>query len=116
MRKEKVVLLLLFGLLLLLTGLPLRHPRVDQLGTVLHVLSYDSLGMELLERLPGQRAANLHPLGHDRGRDQLVRRDLLHQLVVSGLVEEDEVVELVPRLALRPLLLLGLPATPALLL
>ena len=41
---------------------------------------------------------------------------LLHELVVSGLVEEDEVVELVPRLALRPLLLLGFPATPALLL
>ena len=38
MRKEKVVLLLLFGLLLLLAVLLLRHPRVDQLGTVLHDL------------------------------------------------------------------------------
>ena len=41
---------------------------------------------------------------------------LLHELVVGGLVEEDEVVELVPRLALGPLLLLGLAAAPLLLL
>ena len=33
---------------------------------------------------------------------------LLHELVVGGLVEENQVVQLVPRLALRPLLLLGL--------
>ena len=41
---------------------------------------------------------------------------LLHELVVGGLIEEDEVVELVPRLALGPLLLLGLAAARALLL
>ena len=41
---------------------------------------------------------------------------LLHEFVVGGLVEEDEVVELVPRLALGPLLLLGLAAASLLLL
>ena len=46
----------------------------------------------------------------------LFHAHLLHEFVVGGLVEEDEVVELVPRLALRPLLLLGLAAAPAFLL
>ena len=55
------------------------NARVQEYLQLSH-LSDDSLGMELLERLPGQRAANLHPLGHDRGRDQLVRRDLKMRL------------------------------------
>ena len=46
----------------------------------------------------------------------LFQAHLLHEFVVGGLVEEDEVVELVPRLALRPLLLLGLAASSLLLL
>ena len=58
----------------------------------------------------------LQPFTDDGGGDQLVRGDFLQQLVVGGLVEEDQVVQLVAGLSLGPLLLLGLAAASALLL
>ena len=96
--------------------LVLGDPGVDELCPVLHHLADQTLLAELVQRLPGQRAAHLEPLAHDGRRDQLVGGHLLQQLVVGGLVEEDQVVELVPGLSLGPLLLLGLAAAGALLL
>ena len=58
----------------------------------------------------------LQPFTDDGGGDQLVRGDFLQKLVVGGLVEEDQVVQLVAGLSLRPLLLLGLAASALLLL
>lgn len=60
--------------------------------------------LELLERCPGERAADLEPLADDRGRDQLVTRHLLQQLVIRRLVEQNQVVQLVTHFSLRPLL------------
>ena len=96
--------------------LVLGDPGVDELCPVLHHLADQTLLAELVQRLPGQRAAHLEPLAHDGRRDQLVGGHLLQQLVVGGLVEEDQVVELVPGLSLGPLLLLGLAAAGSLLL
>lgn len=57
------------------------------------------------EGRPGQGASDLQPLGHHGRRDELVVRDFFVQLVISRLVEEDQVVELVPDLSFGPLLL-----------
>lgn len=54
---------------------------------------------------PGQGASDLQPLRHHSGGDELVVRDFFVQLVISRLVEEDQVVELVPHLSFGPLLL-----------
>ena len=78
--------------------------------------SKPTLVLELDEGLAGQRSPDLQPLGNDGGSDQLVGWDLLKQLVVSGLVEEHQVVQLVPGLSLGPLLLLGLATASSLLL
>lgn len=68
---------------------------------------YRTFGEQLLEGVPGQRATDLQSLRHYGGRDELVVGDLLVQLVVCGLVEEDQVVQLIPDLSLGPLLLMG---------
>lgn len=60
---------------------------------------------QFLEGVPGQRATDLQPLRHDGGCDELVVGDFFVQLVVGCLVEEDQVVELIPHLSLGPLLL-----------
>ena len=83
---------------------------------MLHHLPDEALLQQLGQCLPGQGAAHLKALAHDGGRDQLVRGNLLQELVVGGLVEENQVVKLVPGLALGPLLLLGLATAAALLL
>ena len=73
-------LLLSLGLLLLLVlplfVLVLGHPRIDQLRAVLHHLPDQPLCLKLVQGLPRQRPADLHPLGDDRGRDELVGRHL----------------------------------------
>lgn len=66
---------------------------------------YSTFAEQLLEGVSGQRPADLQPLGHDGGGDELVVGDLFVQLVIGGLVEEHQVVELVPHLPLGPLLL-----------
>lgn len=60
---------------------------------------------EFEERRPGQGASDLQPLGHHGRRDELVVRNFFVQLVVRRLVEEDQVVQLVPHLPFGPLLL-----------
>lgn len=60
---------------------------------------------QFLESVPGQRATDLQPLGHDGGGDEFVVGNFFVQLVVGRLVEEDQVVELVPHFSLGPLLL-----------
>ena len=45
-------------------------------------------------------STNLEPLRDDRGCDELVGGHLLVQLVVSVLVEQHQVVELVPGVAI----------------
>ncbi len=120
-RRLLLSLLALSSLRLLLLGVVvavvvLGHPGVDELGPVLHHLPDQPLRLQLVEGLPRERPAHLHPLGDDGRRDQLVRGHLLKHLVVGGLVKEHQVVQLVPGLALRPLLLLGLAARRALLL
>lgn len=64
-----------------------------------------TFGEQFLQSVPGQGAADLQPLGHDGGRDEFVVGNLFVQLVVGGLVEEHQVVELVPHFSLGPLLL-----------
>merc|ERR1719175_554899 len=83
-------------------------PGVDHLGTVSDNLLDLSLLLEFDESFPGEGAPDFQPLGDDGRSDELVGGDLLQQLVICGLVEEDQVVQLIPGLTLGPLLLLGL--------
>lgn len=64
-----------------------------------------TFGEQFLQSVPGQGAADLQPLGHDGGRDEFVVGNLFVQLVVGGLIEEHQVVELIPHFSLGPLLL-----------
>lgn len=64
-----------------------------------------TFGEQFLQSVPGQGAADLQPLGHDGGRDEFVVGNLFVQLVVGGLVEEHQVVKLIPHFSLGPLLL-----------
>merc|ERR1719391_655477 len=118
-RNGSLLLALLAGLLDLLDGflvlVVLGHPCVDHLGTVVDDRLDETLLFQFNQSLPGQRSANLQPLGNDAGSDKLVGRNLLVQFIISHLVEEDQVVELVPGLSLGPLLL-GLTAASLLLL
>ena len=50
---------------------------VDQLGSVLHHTLDQSLLLELIERLAGQRTADLEPLRNHGRCDQFVGRDFL---------------------------------------
>ena len=63
-----------------------------------------TFAVELDECGAGQRSADLQTLTDHRGRDQLVGRHLLVELVIGGLVEQHQVVELVTDLSLGPLL------------
>merc|ERR1719309_553937 len=91
-------------------------PGVDHLRTVSDNLLDLALLLEFDESFPGERAPDLQPLGDDGRSDELVSGHLLQQLLVGGLVEEDQVVQLVPGLSLGPLLLFGLAAASSLLL
>lgn len=64
-----------------------------------------TFGKQFLEGVPRQGAADLQPLGHNSRGDELVVGNFFVQLVVGCLVEEDQVVELVPHFSLGPLLL-----------
>ena len=64
-----------------------------------------TFGEQLLEGIPGQRATDLQPLRHNSGCDELVVGNFFVQLVVGSLVEEHQVVELIPHFSLGPLLL-----------
>ena len=70
-------------------------------------LTAETLGHELVDGTAGERAVDLQTLGNDRGGDQLVGGDFLEELLIGGLIEEDQVVQLLLRLSLRPLLLGG---------
>lgn len=59
---------------------------------------------ELADSSAGKGAVDAETVNKDGGRDQLVGGDLLHQLVVGGLVEDDGVVGLVLNLSLGPFL------------
>merc|ERR550519_816015 len=111
--------LLLLGLLLLLDrslGSVLGHSLVingdhagvDHLRAVLDNLLDETFLCQLDESPPGQRSSDLEPFTDDGRSDELVGGDLFVQFVVRGLVEEDEIVELVPCFSFGPLLLLGL--------
>merc|ERR1719186_991564 len=114
--------LLLLGLLLLLDGslggvlshsvvVNHDHAGVDHLRAVLNNLLDEPLLCQLYERPPGQRPPHLQPFT-DYGRsDELVGGHFFVQLVVSGLVEKHQIVELVPCLSLGPLLLLCLSSS-----
>lgn len=64
-----------------------------------------TFGEQFLKGIPGQGATDLQSLRHHSGSDELVVGDLLVQLFICGLVEEDQVVQLIPDLSLGPLLL-----------
>lgn len=64
-----------------------------------------TFGEQFLEGVPGQGATDLQPLRHNSRGDELVIGNFFVQLVVGGLVEEDQVVELIPHFSLGPLLL-----------
>merc|ERR1719370_2886955 len=82
--------------------------RVDELRVMFVHQTYQSFSFQFLKGEAGERASNLQPLGNNGRRDQLVRRHFFVQFVVSGLIKEDEIVELVTDFSLGPLLLLGL--------
>jgi len=93
--------LLLGGLLLLLnTG----GAGVDPLGTVGGDGDDVAQNDELADSSAGKGAVDAETVNKDRGRDQLVGGDLLHELVIGGLVEDDSVVGLVLDLSLGPFL------------
>lgn len=60
--------------------------------------------LQLDQSPPRERPPDLQTFRHDGGRDQLVLRHLLVQLIVGGLVEQDLVVQLVADLSFGPLL------------
>ncbi len=96
--------LLLGGLLLLLnTG----GAGVDPLGTVGGDGDDVAQNDKLADSSAGKGAVDAETVNKDRGRDQLVGGDLLHELVIGGLVEDDSVVGLVLDLSLGPFLFKG---------
>lgn len=74
-------------------------------STQSHTLSPTTFAEKFEEGCPGQGASDLQPLRHHSRSDELVVRDFFVQLVISRLVEEDQVVEFVPHLSFGPLLL-----------
>merc|ERR1719350_1921694 len=122
-------LLFLLSLLLLLLGLfhhdsslgcviliVLSHSGVDDLTPVSGHELDNALAGHLLQCALGERSSDLQPFRNFGRSDQLVRRDLLVEFVIGILVEQDQVIQLIPGLSLRPLLLLSLTTTPFLLL
>jgi len=79
---------------------------VDPLGTVGGDGDNDTLGSQLADSEAGKGAADAETIDQDGGRNQLVGGDLLHELVVGGLVEDDGVVGLILNLSLGPFLLI----------
>ena len=65
---------------------------------------------KVLKTLAGEGDGELETVRDDGGGDDLVLGDFLLELVDDVLVEEDGVDELIARLALGPLLLLGVGA------
>lgn len=64
-----------------------------------------TFGKQFLQGISGQGATDLQPLRDDSGGDEFVVGNFFVQLVVGSLIEEDQVVELVPHFSLGPLLL-----------
>lgn len=64
-----------------------------------------TFGEQFLQGVPGKGATDLQPLRHDSGCDEFVVGNFFVQLVVGSLVEEHQVVKLVPHFSLGPLLL-----------
>lgn len=60
---------------------------------------------QFLQGVPGQGATDLEPLRNNSRCDEFVVGNFFVQLVVGSLVEEHQVVELVPHFSLGPLLL-----------
>ncbi len=60
---------------------------------------------QLLQGSPGKRAPDLQPLRDHSGCDELVVGNFFVQFVITDLVKEDQVVQLVPHLSFGPLLL-----------
>lgn len=60
---------------------------------------------QLLQGSPGKRAPDLQPLRDHSGCDELVVGNFFVQLLITDLVKEDQVVQLVPHLSFGPLLL-----------
>lgn len=70
-----------------------------------------SLLLQMTDCYPSQAPIDLQSLDEDTLANESEGRDLLHDAVVSGLVEDDGVLRLVLDLSLGPLLLLrGLTA------
>merc|ERR1739841_306447 len=128
-RSFSLGLLFLLSLLLLLLGLfyhdsslgcviliVLGNSGVDDLTPVSGHELDNALAGHLLQGALGKRSPDLQPFGNNGRGDELVRRDLLVEFVIGVLVKQDQVVQLIPGLSLRPLLLLGLAAAPFLLL
>merc|ERR1719348_80357 len=90
----------------------LGDPGVDELGPVGNNRLDQTLLSQLKESTPGERTTDLETLGDDGGCDKFIGGNLLVELVISGLIEKDKIVQLVPGLALGPLLLLGLTTAP----
>ena len=66
----------------------------------------ETLVGELTDGSAGKGAVDAETVNENGGRDELVGGNLLHQLVVGGLVEDDGVVGLILNLSLGPLLLI----------
>jgi hypothetical protein len=54
-----------------------------------------TVGLEVVERLPGERSVDLQAIDEGGNGDEAVRLDILLELVVDRLVENDGVLSLV---------------------
>lgn len=77
-----------------------RGSRVDQLRVMRDHRLDEALLQQLVDRSLGQRTANLQTLAQDGRCDEFVARHFLRQLIVGGLIEQHQVVELVTNFAL----------------
>ena len=84
--------------------MPLLHSALSILDQRTGLFTFDE---KFLEGIPGQRASDLESLRHYCWRDELVVGHFFVQLLVGGLVEEHQVVELISNFSLGPLLLRG---------
>jgi hypothetical protein len=64
----------------------------------------ESLLHQVSNGTASERATDLEAVGHNRGGDELVRGNLLLELLVCANVHQNSVVELITDLALAPLL------------
>ena len=73
---------------------------IDRSNRLVNVGGQLTFSSQFLESSTSQRSSHFQTFGNNRWRNQLVAGHFLEQLVVGGLVEEDQVVQFVAGLSL----------------